>query len=150
MFNTFYIIGREDWYQLIVKDTHYCVACGGNLDKILASLKRLVKRHKTKERLLKDLKKMDYGKGGKVSPATFEHREEEYREKGHVYEDLVQQTVEEAFIEMRGEGKKTMNKVMTRVKKSGGVSPLVIPEKEEPPEGKRPVMLGKPKLIKRK
>ena len=147
MFNTFYIIGREDWYQLIIKETHFCVSCGGDLDKILNMAKTYVKRYRTPERLFKALRKTNYGKGGRVSPATFEQREQEYVEQGQEYKDLLTATIEEAFMEMRDEGKKTLNRTMTRVRKAGGVKPLTgkTIEKEEPKK-----LLGKPKLIKRK
>ena len=101
MTNTFYIAHHRtvggDWYMLIVRDTHFCLSCGSDLDRIVTALRRCVKRTRTKERLMRELRGLDCG--GTISPATFDQREEWYREHGKDFFDLVHSTVEEALKE---------------------------------------------------
>ena len=123
MTNTFYIshsptVGGT-WYMLIVRDTHFCICCGSDLDRILKSLKKCVKRVRTKERLLRELSGLDCG--GTVSPATFEQREEWYRQHGNDYARLVHSTVLEALYEMKEEDKANspLRKTTNRLKRVG-------------------------------
>ena len=84
MTGTFYIAHSPTvggtWYMLCVRDTHFCISCGSDLERILKSLSKCVKRVRYKERLLRELSGLDCG--GTVSPATFEQREEWYRLHG--------------------------------------------------------------------
>ena len=92
------------WYMLLVRDTHFCISCGSDLEKIVQCLKRSVKRNRRKERLLRELSGLECG--GRVSPATFAQREEWYRAHGEDYADLVHSTVMEALQEAREEDKR--------------------------------------------
>ena len=143
------------WYMLLVRDTHFCISCGSDLDKILIALRRNVKRNKTKERLLRELNGLDCG--GTVSPATFEQREEWYRAHGEDYADLVHSTVVEALREAREEEKKNspLRKTTNRLKKVGVVkaSAETIEEHTQvdstPPQDS-PKILRKPRVFNRK
>lgn len=153
MTNTFYICATENisgtWYMLIVRDTHFCVSCGGDLNKILTVLRRYVKRERTKERLLRELSGLDCG--GKVSPATFNQREEYYQAHGKDYEDLVHSTVVEALQEAREEDKKNspLRKTTNRLKKVGRISPIEKTIKETPKEVPIPTK-DSPKFLRKK
>lgn len=123
MLDTFYIVGKNTpvsgmWYKLLLKDSHFCISCGGDLDKILQVLKTYVKRYRTKDKLLKALSKLDYNK---VSPATFTQAEKEFKSSGDYYNDLVTDTVEQALRELREEDKANspLKKAKRRLGKAG-------------------------------
>lgn len=159
MVGTFYITANESynrtWYQLIVRKTHFCVSCGVELEKILTVLKSYVKDFRTETRLLVALSQLECG--GKVSPATFEQREDYYREHGEDYEDLVDSVVLEALKEAREEDKvnNPLNRARNRLQKAGGVKMNVKTKEESTVEVKcaqqaPPKLLRKPRVFNRK
>ena len=159
MTTAYYIAHNESfsgtWYMLLVRDTHFCISCGSDLDKIVTALRRSVKRNKTKERLLRELSGLDCG--GTVSPATFEQREEWYESHGQDYADLVHSTVVEALREAREEEKKNspLRKTTNRLKKVGRIKAIAetvkehIQEDSTPPQDS-PKILRKPRVFNRK
>ena len=159
MTNTFYIAHHRtvggDWYMLIVRDTHFCLSCGSDLDRIVTALRRCVKRTRTKERLMRELRGLECG--GTISPATFDQREVWYREHGKDFFDLVHSTVEEALKEAREEDKENspLRKTQSRLKRAGKISPLAktieeSPKEDLPPEKDSPKILRKPRVFKHK
>lgn len=143
------------WYMLLARRTHFCISCGGDLDKRLEVLKSCVKSYRTEQRLLDALERLDCG--GKVSPATFEQRERYYQEHREDYEDLVHSIVEEALREAREEDKANnpLNKTRTRLKKAGGVNTIVKTQEVSPrvdstPQQDSPKILRKPRVFNRK
>ena len=159
MTDTFYIAHHEitggTWYMLIVKDNHFCISCGGDLDRILKSLKRCVKRTRNKSRLMRELEGLECG--GRVSPATFEQREEWYREHGEDYEDLVHSVVLEALREAREEDKENspLRKTTNRLKKVGRIKAVAETIEESPKVDSSPIkdspkILRKPRVFNRK
>lgn len=158
MTKTFYIAHHDtaggDWYMLIVRDTHFCLSCGGDLERLLKSLKRCVKRTKTKERLMRELSGLECE--GKVSPTTFDQREQWYRLHGEDYADLVHFTVLEALKEVREEEKENspLRKTTKRLQKVGRLSPLPTEERTTEstptPQEDSLRLLKKPKVFNRK
>lgn len=143
------------WYMLLVRDTHFCISCGSDLEKIVQCLKRSVKRNRRKERLLRELSGLECG--GRVSPATFAQREEWYRAHGEDYADLVHSTVVEALREAREEDKENspLRKTAIRLKKAGGVKTIENCIKETTKEDysttqDSPKILRKPRVFKHK
>ena len=143
------------WYMLMTRRTHFCISCGGDLEKRLEVLKSCVKDYRTEQRLLDSLERLDCG--GRVSPATFEQREEYFREHGEDYEDLIHSIVLEALAEAREEDKKNnpLNKAKTRLKKAGGVKTIVQSQEVSPspqttPPQDSPKILRKPRVFNRK
>jgi len=123
MTGAFYITATPSyggtWYMLIVRKTHFCISCGSDLEKIKRVLKSCTKDYRTEQRLLDSLSGLD--SGGRVSPATFEQREDYFREHGEDYEDLVHSIVLEALAEAREEDKANnpLRKTKSRLKKGG-------------------------------
>ena len=159
MLDTYYIAHNSTLsgtcYMLIVRDTHFCVSCGSDLEKIVQCLKRSVKRNRRKERLLRELSGLECG--GRVSPATFAQREEWYRAHGEDYADLVHSTVVEALREAREEDKENspLRKTAIRLKKAGGVKTIENCIKETTKEDystpqDSPKILRKPRVFKHK
>lgn len=145
------------WYMLFARKTHFCISCGGDLDTRLRVLKDCVKRHRTEDRLLDSLSRLDCG--GKVSPATFEQREKDFQEHGKDYEDLVHSIVMEALAEAREEdkAKNPLRKTKSRLQKAGGVKTTmtksfaaqeVSPKVDETTTPK--ILRKKPKVFNRK
>ena len=141
--------------MLLVRDTHFCISCGSDLEKIVQCLKRSVKRNRRKERLLRELSGLECG--GRVSPATFAQREEWYRAHGEDYADLVHSTVVEALREAREEDKENspLRKTAIRLKKAGGVKTIENCIKETTKEDystlqDSPKILRKPRVFKHK
>ena len=124
--------------MLVVKDLHFCICCGSDLDNILKSLKKCVKRTRRKEVLLRELRGLECG--GKVSPATFEQREEWYRQHGEDYADLVHSTVVEALHEAKEVGRiKALAKTIEEQ-----------PKEDSTPTQDSPKILRKPRVFNRK
>lgn len=143
------------WYMLIVRETHFCISCGSDLERILDNLKKNVKRNRRPERLLRELSGLDCG--GKVSPATFEQREEWYRQHGKDYADLVHSTVVEALHEAREEDKANspLRKTTNRLKKVGRIKAVAETIEEHTqvdstPAQDSPKILRKPRVFNRK
>ena len=159
MIGAFYIVATNSvggmWYQLMTTRTHFCISCGGDLNKRLEVLKDCVKRHRTEQRLLDSLERLDCG--GKVSPATFAQREDYYLVHGKDYEDLVESIVLEALAEARAEDKANnpLLKTKSRLKKAGGLKTIVksqevSPKVDETPTQESPKFLRKPRVFNRK
>ena len=159
MTDTFYIAHSPTvggtWYMLCVRDTHFCIACGSDLERLLKSLKKCVKRVRHKDRLLRELRGLDCG--GTVSPATFEQREEWYKSHGEDYADLVHSTVLEALREAREEDKENspLRKTTNRLKRAGRITALAQTVKEQvqadsTPAEDSPKILRKPRVFKHK
>lgn len=143
------------WYMLFARKTHFCISCGGDLNKRLEVLKDCVKRHRTEERLLDSLSRLECG--GRVSPATFEQRENDFHEHGKDYEDLVHSIVMEALAEAREEDKANnpLRKTKARLQKAGGTKTIVksqevSPRLDETPQQDSPKFLRKPRVFNRK
>lgn len=159
MTGAYYIAYNETiggtWYMLMVTETHFCISCGSDLEKILANLKKNVKRNRRPERLLRELSGLECG--GRISPATFEQREEWYRSHGQDYAHLVKSTVEEALHEAREEDKKNspLRKTTNRLKKVGRITAVAKtveeqPKKDSTPPQDSPKILRKPRVFNRK
>lgn len=158
MLDTFYLTATESysgtWYMLLVKDSHFCLACGGDLDKITKVLRHYVKTYRTRERLFRSLSGLD--SQGKVSESTFLQREEYYRKHGEDYEDLITQVVLEAQSEAREEDKlnSPLNKARTRLRKAGGVKSTTQIKEESITKDftipDSPTILRKPRVFNRK
>lgn len=159
MTSAFYLTATESfsgtWYMLLLRRTHFCISCGTDLDKILQVLKSYVKDYRIEHRLLSAMDKLDCG--GRVSPATFEQREEYYQEHSEDYEDLVESVVLEALAEAREEDKMNspLNKARTRLRKAGGIKTTVKTQEVSPIEVKSaqqvsPAILRKPRVFNRK
>ena len=146
------------WYMLMTRKTHFCISCGGDLDKRLQVLKSCVKTYRTEQRLLDSLERLDCG--GRVSPATFEQREDYFREHGEDYEDLVRTIVLEALAEAREEDKANnpLRKTKTRLQKAGGLKTMtkssaaqeVSPRLDPEPLKDCPKILRKPRVFNHK
>lgn len=158
MIEALYLTATEShgtWYQLLVRKTHFCISCGMDLEKIKQVLKSCVKDYRTEQRLLDALERLDCG--GKVSPATFEQREEYFREHEEDYKDLVHSIVMEALAEAREEDKANnpLRKAKARLRKAGGAKTIVksqevSPRVDETPTKDSPKFLRKPRVFNRK
>ena len=159
MTGAFYLMTTESsagtWYMLMVRKTHFCISCGGDLTRRLEVLKSTVKTYRTEQRLLDGLSELDGG--GKVSPATFEQREDYFREHGEDYEDLVHSIVMEALSEAREEAKahNPLTRARTRLQKAGGVKTItetqeVSPAVEATTTQDSPKILRKPRVFNHK
>lgn len=113
MYELFYIIETQGgWYQLCIKGTHYVLSSGSDLDKVLMTLKGLVKKYRTKERLMKALSKTE--DKGQVSEKTMTVYNDWCEELSHHYDHLVKRTVKEGLEESKQYT--TFNKVRKKLK----------------------------------
>ena len=153
MTGAFYLMTNHsstgEWYMLMVRKTHFCISCGGDLDKRLQVLKSTVKDYRTEQRLLAALERLDCG--GKVSPATFEQREEYYQAHGEDYEDLVKSIVLEALAEARQEDKANnpLARARNRLQKAGGIKTPNEKTQEVKPVEVRAAQQAYPKLLRK-
>lgn len=101
MYDLFYIIEvSPHWYNLILKKTHYCVACGGDLERIKRTIHSYVRKYKTEDRVYRAMERLE--DCGRVSPATYEMRNNLYLSGvPEVFNDLIRGVVSEALKENR-------------------------------------------------
>lgn len=101
MHGLFYIIEvSPQWYNLILKDTHYCVACGGDLEVFKRTIYKYVRKYKVEDRVYKALK--DTESGGRVPPTVYEQRRKDYLSGKHiVFNDLIRGVVSQALKDNR-------------------------------------------------
>lgn len=145
MYEVFYIIQvREDWYRLHIKDTHYCLGATHNLSALLETVKRLVKKYRTKDRLLKALSQME--DKGHVSEKTFEVYSTQYEALHHYFDGLVKTTVKEALEEVKQNS--TFNTVRRKLKKVS--TPTVDTSFPRPPRGEEVIRVKKTMVIPKK
>lgn len=101
MYDLFYILEvRPQWYNLIVKDTHYCIASGGDLEKIKRTIYKYVRKYKIEDRVYKALRGLS--DSGKVPPTMYDQRAKDYLSGKHiVFNDLIRGVVSEALKDNR-------------------------------------------------
>lgn len=101
MYDLFYILEvKPQWYNLIVNDTHYCIACGSDLEKMKALVYKYVRKYKIEDRVYSMLK--DLSDGGRVPPTVYKQRREDYLSGKHlVFDDLIRGVVSEALKDNR-------------------------------------------------
>lgn len=151
MFEVFYLVEvREGWYRLHIKDTHYCLGATHDLSALLGTVKRLVKKYRTKDRLLKALSQME--DKGRVSEKTFEVYSTQYESLHHYFDGQVKSTVKEALEEVKQDS--TFNKVKKRLRPvcSTGVTTKTTTRPEEVTqviENRSKVIAKRPKVVKR-
>lgn len=140
MYNAFYIIEtQEGWYQLCLKDTHYVLSSGSDLSRILMTLKDLVKRYRTKERLMRAVKKTE--DRGEVSEKTKDLYEKWFSDLSGHYDYIVKKIVKEGLNEAKEYS--TFNKTKKRLKAC-----TLIEEKT--PESLIPQVVKDPKPVAKK
>lgn len=101
MYNLFYITEvRPQWYNLILKDTHFCVACGSDLSVMEKTIYSYVRKYKTADRVYRAMTKLEGG--DRVSPATYDKRSNDYKSGKHlVFNDFVTGIVTRAIKDNR-------------------------------------------------
>lgn len=101
MYDLFYIVEvTPQWYNLILKDSHYCVACGSDLEAFKRTIYKYVRKYKMEDRVFKALKETE--SGGKVPPTVYEKRRQDYLSGKHiVFNDLIRGVVSEALKDNR-------------------------------------------------
>ena len=126
MYDLFYIVEvSSQWYNLLVKDTHYCLACGSDLESFKRTIYNYVRKYKTEDRVFRVLN--DLSDSGKISPLTYDQRRKDYLSGRHlVFNDLVRGVVEQALKDNRQDTpyNRTKKKVRTITPVKIAASPL--------------------------
>ena len=101
MKDLFYIVEvHPQRYNLLVKDTHYCIACGSDLESFKRTIYSYTRKYKTEDRVYKALRGLS--DGGRVSPATYDQRQKDYMSGKHLpYTTLVSGVVAQALKDNR-------------------------------------------------
>ena len=101
MYDLFYIIEvTPQWYNLLVRDTHYCLACGSDLEVFKRTIYKYVRKYKVEDRVYRALRGLSTK--GLVPPKVFEQRRKDYLSGKHeVFSDLVRGVVSEALKDNR-------------------------------------------------
>lgn len=139
---------KREWYMLCLRETHFCMSCGKDLDFILKKVGEFVKRYKTKERMMRSLSELE--SKGLVTPKVFQQREDYYKSHGNDFSELLLTTVETALIEVRIEEKvnSPFNKTKKRIKKK--VTPLLPIEESAKPRDYTPATISRRKPVLKK
>lgn len=140
MYNTFYITEpSEGLYNLRLVRNHECIHVGRDLDKVKEIIRKYVIKFKgDPERILKRIKRTNYGHGTMISREGRMHLEEKYAEGKDNYRELIDQTITESLAELNLPKKPTSPKknnpfkhTYNAVKKEAG-NP--IPKEKKVPE----------------
>lgn len=120
--DTYYIGGYDpydhhtkEWYMAVDNITYTTISCGGDLDKVLESVYKVIKRYKgDTKKYLKGVRSSDT----KESPIMQELRKHIYDEYGEYYSEDIKRMEERAFSEMKEEkpvlkNRKLVSKVNT-------------------------------------
>lgn len=101
MYELFYLIEvTPQWYNLIVKDTHYCVGCGSDLETLKGTIYKYVRKYKTEDRVYRALSNLS--DGGRVCTTVLEARKKDYLSGKHlVFNDLIRGVVAQALKDNR-------------------------------------------------
>lgn len=131
MYDLFYIVETHTgWYNLRLKDTHYCIACGSDLESLKRTIYSTVRRYKTEERIYSAIESLS--DNGVVAKKTLEKCREDYLSGEHiVFKSLVKDVVNKALKDNREDC--PFNKVKKRLKTVVKDSPKVIEEKTTTP-----------------
>ena len=123
----FYILQTsEDWYQLRVVRTHFCVACGSEVTPLLNTVYKYVRKFKSAERMYKALNDLSYG--GRVPPLEYDRVNELYLSgEGLVHSEDLKRTIAQAIEDNRQDTpyNNTKKKVKTTlIKRTTSPAPL--------------------------
>lgn len=100
MYDCFYIVEpREGWYRLHLKDTHYCLGSGDSIERLLNTLRRLVKKYRTKTKFLRAINHLE--DRGLVGEKMLSLYREDYTNTHHLYSDIVKVAVKESLEEVK-------------------------------------------------
>ena len=101
MKDLFYIVEvRPQWYNLLLKDTHYCITCGSDLEAMKKVVYDYVRKFKTPDKVYRLVS--GFSDHGLISPATFEKREEDFGDgRHHSFISMIHEVVERAIKDNR-------------------------------------------------
>ena len=119
MLETFYIekAPRAEWYYLRLQGSHFCLSSGNSLDDLLDNLYNLVKKYRSRQRLMNRLSEMSYTPDQTVGRAESQHGDEVFDQCIRDYGDMVKDTVKRAQREVQEEDKANAphKKVLKRI-----------------------------------
>lgn len=162
MKNTFYMICKDNWYRLHIKDTHYCIGGGPSPEPLLKTVRRLIKKYRTKSRLFNALSSKE--DKGVVNEKMYKVYQEEYELYSEDCDDMLYEVVAKAVEEVKENtplkrSQRILSKVRSKKTETTGntsdSSPLEATENTNIKVRKkdieeRPVVLKRPRLLKRK
>lgn len=128
MENCFYITETsENWYQLRTKESHSCICCGRELDKILEKVVFYTKKHKNSGEIEKKMRKINYGKGRKVSEEQLEYYKKMEIRDSDRFKTLIEEAITAGMEQKKGINRKkavkkedNLGSISTKKEKNGG------------------------------
>lgn len=133
MGNVFYIVNKDGQYRLHVKDTHYCLGGCSSPEPLLKTVRRIIKKYKTKNRFFNALSHQE--DKGHVNKRMTEIYEMDYQD----YEDCtdeLNQVVKESLKEVKENtpfkrSQRLLNKVRPKMTETTGYTSDSSPLEEE-------------------
>lgn len=152
MKDLFYIVKIGDWYRLHIKDTHYCIGGCENLSPLLNTVRRLIKKYRTKARLISALSSLE--DKGLVNEKMTEVYQQDYELYSDECDEVLAEVIEKALTEVKEDtpfkrAQKRLNKVRSKKTENTGISSDLSPLGRSENEVKRPVERKRPTLLKR-
>ncbi len=156
MKDTFYMVCKDNWYRLHIKDTHYCIGGCPSPEPLLKTVRRLIKKYRTKSRLFNALSHQE--DKGLVNEKMTEKYAEEYELYSEDCDDILAEVVEQAVREVKEDtpfkrSQRILGKVKSKKTETTGntsdSSPLETTENTttEVKEKVRPRLLRKKRLL---
>lgn len=123
MKDTFYIVCKDNWYRLHIKDTHYCIGGCPSPEPLLKTVRRLIKKYRTKSRLFNALSHQE--DKGLVNKKMTEKYAEEYELYSEDCDDILTEVVEQAVREVKEDtpfkrSQRILNKVKSKKTETTG------------------------------
>lgn len=145
MKDLFYIVNLSDvngeWYRLHLTTTHHCLGGCGDYHTLLKTVKRLVKKYKTPDRITRVVARTT----GKMSESTYEKYCEDY-ERYSDFEEEIESIVNETMQKVKESN--PMFRTLQRLKRRGGESVKV--ENSETTEPPKKIVGTRPKILCRR
>lgn len=133
----------SEWYMLVDNRTFTCISCSGDLQKVLKSVYRVIKRHKgIANRYFKQVSMTS----SKASPSTQDLYRKVYKEFGDYFEDEVREMENLAYEELKQERPVFKSRKLME-NKTSITCEMETPKKENTEKVFTPITLVKPKKV---
>ena len=111
MKDLFYIVKIGDWYRLHIKDTHYCLGACEKVEPLLNTVKRLIRKYKTRTKILSALTRLE--DKGKVNEKMTEVYAEEYNDY-NACEDILLKAINDSLEKVKSSSPLMRSRKLTK------------------------------------
>ena len=131
------------WFSLRIRDTHFTVASGSDINVLMNTLHKYVRKYKTGDRLIEALNSLSCG--STVCESEFIRRSKQFAERKHEqFDDLLDEVIDKALAENREDS--PIRKAKNRVTVVAKEPPEPVEKVQEAETPKKPLIIKARKL----